>query len=108
MANVILHKDGAYQVYTTIGDGPCFESALTLAQLTEYIQQELGAAGLRDLPQRLERAHRTGCSSALGLTLEEVLATNRAGPKEKALSVEDFVRRYLTLPSSVLPEQLEE
>ena len=55
MGQLILHKDGAYQIYTAVADGACFESALTLEELTEYIRQELGEAGLRELPHRVER-----------------------------------------------------
>jgi hypothetical protein len=98
MAALILHKDGAYNIYGTIADGPHFESALTLEQLTEVIGQEFGEAGLRELPQRLERAHRTGCSSMRGETLEDCIACNRAGPNEANMPEDEFVRRYMTLP----------
>ena len=97
MAALIMHKDGAYNIYGTIADGPHFESALTLEQLTEVIGQEFGESGLRELPGRLERAHRTGCSHIAGWTLEDCIAGNRAGPNETSMSYEDFVARYLTL-----------
>lgn len=35
MPQAILHKDGAYQLYTTVADGPCYEQALTLDELKE-------------------------------------------------------------------------
>lgn len=97
MGQLILHKDGAYQIYTTVADGPCFESALTLEELTRYIREEFGAEGLRELPQRLERAHKTGCSHMLGMTLAECISANRAGENESELSFDEFVTRYLTL-----------
>lgn len=98
MPQLILHKDGAYNIYGTIADGPHFESALTLDQLTEVIGQEYGETGLRELPQRLERAHRTGCSSMRGETLEQCISYNRAGQNEANMPVDEFVRRYITLP----------
>ena len=98
MAALILHKDDAYNIYGTIADGPHYESALTLEQLTEVIGQKFGEAGLRDLPHHLERAHRTGCSSMHGETLEECIAYNRAGPNEANMPVAEFVERHLTLP----------
>ena len=98
MAALILHKDGAYNIYGTIADGPHFESALTLEQLTKVIKQEYGLVGLRELPQRLERAHRTGCSSMRGETLEGCIACNRAGKNEANMPVDEFVARFLTLP----------
>ena len=97
MATLIMHKDGAYNFYGTIADGPHYESALTLEQLTEIVRLENGAAGLRELPQRLERAHKTGCSHTAGWTLEDCIAGNRAGPNEETMPHDEFVVRYLTL-----------
>lgn len=97
MANLILHKNGAYNLYTTIADGACYESALTLEQLKEALRFEGGQAAIDALPARLERAHATGCSSVRGETLAECIECNRAGPNETRLSVDEFVARYLTL-----------
>lgn len=93
MPRLIIHKDGAYNIYTTVADGACYESALTLEQLTEVLRFEGGQAAIDALPARLERAHRTGCSSWICETLAECIACNRAG-----LSFDEFVARYLTLP----------
>lgn len=100
MAQLILHKDGAYSLYTTVVDGACYESALTLEQLEEVIRFDLGEQGVLGLPVRLERAHATGCSALSGMTLEECISCNRAGPNETNLSVADFVAKYLTLPTN--------
>ena len=97
MGQLILHKDGAYNLYTTIADGACYESALTLEQLEEVIRFELGERGMSELPARLERAHKTGCSHRLGMTLAECISANRAGENESELSFDEFVARYLTL-----------
>lgn len=103
MGQIILHKDGAYQLYTTVGEGACFESALTLEQLTAYIKEELGERGLHDLPDRLRRAHRHGSSSHILPTLEDTIACNRAGPGETHMSVDEFVAKYLTLLPTEAP-----
>ena len=111
MGQLILHKDGAYNLYTTIADGACYESALTLEQLEEVIRFELGERGMSELPARLERAHKTGCSHRLGMTLAECISANRAGENESELSFDEFVARYLTLtPNARLsgPQQREE
>jgi hypothetical protein len=50
------------------------------------------------LPERLERAHKTGCSSIDGTTLLECIAGNRAGPKEAEMPAGEFIERFLTLP----------
>lgn len=98
MPQLILHKDGAYNLYTTVADGACYESALTLEQLEEALRFEGGQRAIDELPARLERAHRTGCSAMSGETLEDCISCNRAGPNETRLTVEEFVRQYLTLP----------
>lgn len=98
--SLILYKDGAYNLYSTISDGASFESALTLEQLKIVIKDEDGEAGLRALPKRLERAHKTGCSSGFNETLEECISENRAGENNTALDVDEFVARYLTLPTN--------
>ena len=95
MPKLILHKDGAYNLYTTVADGACYESALTLKQLRKAIELEHGQAGLQS---RLDRAHKTGCSSMHGETLAECISCNRAAPGEAHLSFDEFVQRYLTLP----------
>ena len=43
MPTLILHKDGAYNLYTTVADGPCYESALTLDELRHVLRNEGGA-----------------------------------------------------------------
>lgn len=99
MPQAILHKDGAYQLYTTVTDGPCYQTALTLDELKDVLRFEGGQAAIDALPARLERAHKTGCS-AHGYTLEECIAGNRAGPGESEVPFDEFVRRWLTLPSN--------
>lgn len=100
MPQLILHHAGAYQIYTTVADGPCYQQALTLDQLREVIEFEYGQQGLDVLPERLERAHKTGCSSVNGLTLEECIACNRAGPNEETVPTDEFIRRWVTLPAN--------
>jgi hypothetical protein len=99
MPRLILHKDGAYNLYTTVADGPCYERALTLDELQEVLRLEGGQAAIDALPARLERAHKTGCSSIDGETLEECITCNRAGPDESEVPLDEFVRRWLTLPT---------
>jgi hypothetical protein len=106
MPQLILHKDGAYNIYTTVADGACYEHALTREQLEEVIRFEGGARAVAELPWRLERAHKTGCSAISGETLEECIAGNRAGENEANLSLEEFVERFLTLPQNTTDDRL--
>ena len=97
MGRGIIHHEGAYNFWTTVADGPCYESALTLEQLTKVIRLEQGEMGVQDLQARLNRAHCTGTSYA-GMTLEKVIAGNRAGEHETELTKNELIARYLTLP----------
>lgn len=99
MGQFILHKDGAYNLYTTVADGCCYERALTLEQLQEVLWFEGGQAATDQLPERLARAHATGCSALPRTTLAECIEGNRAGPNESEMAFDDFVQRYLTLPA---------
>jgi hypothetical protein len=96
MANIICHRNGKYNFYTTIADGFCYESALTLEQVREVVKQQSGQNGLDQLPERLERAHKNGHSAMDGGTLEDFLCCNRAGENEAHLSFDECVRRFLS------------
>jgi len=83
MPKFLIHHKGAYNFYTTVADGACFVSALTLDQVKEYTKEEFGNQGMMNLPGRLERCHRKGVSSCDNQTLRELLLCNRSGPRLK-------------------------
>jgi hypothetical protein len=87
----IIHKDGAYNLFSTVVDACHYEPALTLAQLHEVLPG--------DIDDRLKRAHFSGCSG-IDWTLGDCIETNRAGPQEARLPPDEFVRRFLTLPAA--------
>jgi hypothetical protein len=99
MGQLILHHNGAYNLYSTISDGPYYESALTLDQLREAVKEEAVARAMEELERRLERAHQFGCSCGYGTTLTERIQGNRAGPDDTRLSPEKFIAQFLTLPT---------
>lgn len=41
MPTFIIHKDGAYNLYSTVSDGCHYEGALTLAQLHEVLPGDI-------------------------------------------------------------------
>ena len=97
MANIICHHNGKYNFYTTIADGFCYVSALTLEQVYEVVKEQSGQSGIDLLPRRLDRAHKNGHSSMLGEeSLEEFLYCNRAGENEEHLTVDECIRRFLS------------
>jgi len=94
MAEIICYHNGKYNIYGTISDSFFFDKPLTLETLTEYIQFKYGDAGMRKLPERLDMAHESGCSSLIGMNLKELLECNRAGEDEEHLSYEDCLRLF--------------
>lgn len=90
MPKLIIHKDGVYNLFTTIADGPCYESGLTLQQLLGVIPNN------SETQNRLDRAHATGCSG-FGETLKTIIAGNRAGKNESEVPYDEFVAKYLTI-----------
>lgn len=101
MAYLILHHDGAYNLYNQVSDGPVYRQALTLQQLKVAIRLLHGEAGPYDLPNRLERAHKFGSSGLHDTTLAQAIAANRAGRSERTLSLSEFIKEYLTLQEAV-------
>lgn len=92
MSNLILHHNGVYNLYSSVSDGPYYDSGLTLERLKEQTKFFYGCEGLSDLPARLKRAHKTGCSSIHGDTLQECVESNSEG-----LSTDEFIAQYLTI-----------
>jgi hypothetical protein len=97
MPTYIIHKDGVYNFYSSISDTCWFVSGITREQLEAVYKEEYGNSGMRDLPQRLERAHKKGTSCRLSPNLERFLICNRAGENESTLPFEEFVGRFLTI-----------
>ena len=96
MGQVICHNDGRYNIYSTIADGFYFESSLSLDELKEYIKDNRGSTGLKELDGRLYRAHSTGHSSLEGGSLDDYLCCNRAGENEKRLTTEQCIAQFLS------------
>ena len=95
MSEVICHNNGRYNLYFTVSDGFHWVSSISLDQLKKYFKEEFGNEGLRDLDNRLQRAHQTGTSYYLG-NLESLLSMNRAGENEKHLSFKQCIGKFLT------------
>lgn len=96
MGHYILHKDGVYNIYSTVSERVVFSNGVSLEELKRYVL-EFGTKGLFDeLAERLKRARLNGCSGQ-GKSLESCILTNRSGPGESRLSMDEFVARFLTM-----------
>lgn len=97
MPQYIMHHQGVYNFWTTVADGPCFESGLTLAEVKQWVQREGGRIAIQGLHDRLIRAHAYGTSSVHCEALGDLIRINRCGPDETPLSEADFIAKYLTI-----------
>lgn len=90
MNQVILYRQGAYQLYDKGLRVPVFTAALTLIEVVNQLREERGAKVFKDLHVELDQAYATGCSD--GKDLYTTILSNNKG-----LSPSQFVERYLTL-----------
>jgi len=97
MSQIIIHHKGAYNIYSTVSDNARFVSALTEEQLKEYIKEESGNQGLRNLPDRIKKAKETGTSSIPATSFDKLLMCNIAGKNGSKLSTKRFIKQFLTL-----------
>lgn len=77
-------------VWSTIVDSP-ITSWMTPEGLEEWLRARWGEAGLKDLPERIERAKKNGTSLLPELSLKDLVAGNRAGEKERELTFEEII-----------------
>lgn len=85
MPRYIIELGGKLLEWSTVVDAPVSEP-MDEAEFRAHYQNCYGTDGMRDLDSRLERVRATGCSSLGGLTADDVIQGNRAGPNEKTLS----------------------
>lgn len=90
MNQVILYRQGAYQLYDKGLRVPVFTAALTLIEVVNHLREERGSSVFKNLHEELDQAHATGCSD--GDDLYTTILSNN-----KRLSPDQFVGRYLTL-----------
>jgi hypothetical protein len=67
---------------------------MTRQEFEAWYRDEYGRAGMAEFEARMERVERTGCSSAVGQTVEGLIALNRAGDGGKALTRDEIVHKY--------------
>lgn len=91
----IIHKDGRYNIYSTISDAPIFESGLSFAQIHGYLHNDVTRYWSDKNLKNLAFAKRKG-TSEFNHVFSETIASNRAGPKESNLSYDEFVERFLS------------
>lgn len=100
MANIILHNDGAYNVYSDVDEAVCYERALTRQQLNEALYMLFTDLEMEEeVPEMFVHAHKTGCSIK-DMTLAQCIKNYRVGVEQKEIPLTDFIAKFLTLKSA--------
>lgn len=86
-----------YLEWSTIVDAPV-TYGMTLAEFRRHYRREYGASGMRELPERLERAEATGTSSRMHASVDALVENNRAGAGETCLTLAQIVDHYCVRP----------
>lgn len=92
MPTYIIKLADKYLLYSTIVDAP-ITYGMSKEELIEYLKEE-GTDRL--IEDRLARVDKIGTSSRLDSSAEETIEFNKAGPGESNLSVEEFIKTYIT------------
>lgn len=94
MGNIILHKDGAWNVYTTVSDGAIFTTGVREQDVRDYYRETFGERGLWGLDREMDTARTKGSNSRMGETVADCARRNTQGVKGAA-----WIAQYLTLPA---------
>jgi hypothetical protein len=79
----------------------------SLEDFKEHYEERYGVEGMMLLPERLERVEKTGSSALLEMDcLDSLIAGNRAGESETALSLDEIYDNYQVPASPVEPAGL--
>ena len=101
MGRFIVKLRDRYFEWSTSVDAPV-TYGMTADELREHIRDEYGNQGLRELPERLARVERTGCSAHDGRTAASVIRFNRAGDGETTLTEAQLWAAYAYPPNNML------
>lgn len=82
-----------YLIWSTFVDAPITDG-MTKEEFERWYLGEHGRHGMEVLPERMRRVTEKGTSSWLHHSVEDLIACNRAGLKEKRLTLEEIIGMY--------------
>lgn len=84
-----------YLLWSTVVDAP-ISDGMRLSEFKKYYESKYGASKntLSELKERLGRVEETGTSARGYASAEELIKSNRAGPNESCLTIEQILDRY--------------
>jgi hypothetical protein len=93
MAKYIVKIKDKYLEWSTIVDAP-ITYGMSLNEFKEHYKEQYGANAMRSLQDRLKRVEKYGTSAIEGMSIENLIAGNRAGEDETELTLADIERDY--------------
>ena len=93
MPRFLIQIEDKFFEWSTVVDAPV-SYGMDMEELESYTKERYGEEGLKDLPQRLERVKKTGCSSHYPQSVDELIKGNRAGDNEKTLTKKQIYKKY--------------
>lgn len=92
LTDAVFNKE-YYLEWSTIVDAP-ITYGMSLDEFEMYYRTEYGESGVRELPARMERVEKAGCSSFVEDNVLDLVRGNRAGKNESELSYVDILNNY--------------
>lgn len=86
-------KGPRYLDWSTIVDAPV-TNGMALKDFKKWYREQHGDEGMRTLPERLARVEAKGVSALDYASVDELIAANRAGPKEGHLTKAQIIAKY--------------
>jgi len=95
-----------YLVWSTICDS-FITYGLELEEFTEWMREEEGNRYMEDThPGRMERVEKYGTSSRMDSSVEEVIGCNRCGPREKRISMEGIIYKFIVMRGKEVDDEV--
>lgn len=93
MGRYIIKLEDYYLEWSTIVDAPV-TYGMSLEEFKQHYREEYGNSSMPELEQRLRRVEEGGTSALNGMTIQDVISGNRAGPDGAKLSLEEVITAY--------------
>jgi len=90
---IVRLAEDKYVEWSTIVDAPV-TFIVSREQMLQYLDSWHGHSSYAENRARLDRADKNGTSAMSPLSMEELIRENRAGEKEKCISLEEIIERY--------------
>lgn len=90
MGRIIAHHAGRFFLWSTVVDAPV-SRAMSREEMRAHLIVEYGRADTENHDRALDRAEAKGTSSLRGITLDDLIAGNRAGANETEATLSEIL-----------------